>query len=100
MKLDIGLQPNQLSWQSKEELVSILRKSIAKVTFTKKDGSPREMLCTLLEEHLVFPEKITNGDPAPVVKKPQDDTMANVWDCEAKGWRKIIINNITNVVLV
>jgi hypothetical protein len=60
-----------------------LKASICQVQFTKKDGTIRDMLCTLNEVHLP-----TQTDLEEQIQKRKDNTdVVSAWDVKAKGWR-------------
>ncbi len=76
----------------KETLKNDLQALVAKVTFTKADGSIREMKCTLKPS--LLPEvKLVE---AHVPRKQNDDVLA-VWDLDNSAWRSFRIDSITNV---
>ena len=76
----------------KETLKNDLQALVAKVTFTKADGSIREMKCTLKPS--LLPEvKLVE---AHVPRKQYDDFLA-VWDLDNSAWRSFRIDSITNV---
>lgn len=56
------------------------------VTFTKKDGTVREMKCTLKE------------DVIPKVENPKEsDTLCTVWDTVLGAWRSFHFENIKSI---
>lgn len=67
-----------------------------RVTFTKKDGSERKMLCTLIEGNI------------PADKRPKTETTASqttgsavrVFDSEVSEWRSFRWDSVTKVELV
>lgn len=67
-----------------------------RVTFTKKDGSERKMLCTLIEGNI------------PADKRPKTETPAGtatgsavrVFDSEVSEWRSFRWDSVTKVELV
>jgi hypothetical protein len=66
----------------------LLENNIVKVLFTKKDGSPREMICTRQSEY------------APATTNPRTNSnpsVLTVWDLENAGWRSINKDTITSV---
>jgi hypothetical protein len=77
---------------SKAELAGFLKERAATVTFTKKDGTTRNMYCTLQEGVVVPHEKKTDR-----TKEPSDSILP-VWDLEANAWRSINIETIQYVV--
>jgi len=58
------------------------------VTFTKSDGTEREMLCTLREDLIQSTEKKTER-----TKKENADVMS-VWDLEKSGWRSFRLDSV------
>jgi hypothetical protein len=74
---------------TKESIAEKLRQGVADIQFVKKDGSLREMRCTLNEKYL--PEKTTEG-----TKKDNPDVLA-VWDIDSNGWRSFIVKQIVFV---
>jgi hypothetical protein len=73
------------------------------VTFTKKDGTEREMYCTTSPE-LVPPEPVheTNTDnpidfPAPKREKKKNDDVCPVYDLQAKAWKSFRWDSIKNI---
>ena len=61
------------AWQMREKL----RDGEVLVTFKKKNGELRQMLCTL--QHGVVPEVYGSAPPS--------DELVTVWDLEHSGWR-------------
>jgi len=78
----------------KEWLPTVLKNCQASVTFTKKDGTERVMLCTLKEDKIVTEEKKTDR-----VKKENTDILA-VWDLDNNAWRSFRYDSIKHVELV
>ncbi|NBW57437.1 DUF2693 domain-containing protein [bacterium] len=76
---------------SRDWLQGLLKNEIVKVTFTKKDGTDRTMLCTLKED-LILPYE-TKTDR---VKKASEDTIA-VYDLEKESWRSFRFDSIKQV---
>lgn len=72
-----------------DKLRDILRKDIVTVTFTKKNGDKRVMVCTLIPDYL--PEVNGNPDKAP------NDKVVTVWDMEKAAWRSFRFDTVTNV---
>ena len=83
------------SEKGREWVKSMLRMGPGTVTFLKKNGEERKMLCTLSEsliptEHL--PKPLAEGT-AP--RKRSEDSLS-VWDLNANGWRSFIYRNVLN----
>ncbi len=69
-----------------EDFREKLRTSAIAIKFTKKDGSIREMLCTLMDG--VIP-KVDNP-------RPPSDTYVTVWDLELEAWRTVIFDTLVD----
>ncbi len=80
---------NDRSWQN-EYLKGVLQTGIANVTFLKKDGTQRNLLCTLLPSEL--PAQ-TDLEEAVQKKTPTPEVLA-VWDLENKGWRSFRYDSV------
>lgn len=72
-------------------LLELLRAGEVKVTFTKTDGTEREMVCTLKEGVVVPYEKKTER-----VKKVNDDVVP-VWDIEEQAWRSFKLSTVIGI---
>ena len=73
---------------TKEQIREAARAGVITVQFTKKDGSLREMRCSLHEKYL--PPLM--GD-AETTTKDNPDILA-VWDIEVNGWRSFRIDSV------
>lgn len=56
----------------------LLKDSIVHVAFTKRDGSHRDMMCTLRDDLI--------GDKT-YSRKPEPEDRITVWDVEKQAWR-------------
>ena len=72
-----------------EKLRQTLSSNIVTVTFEKKDGSMREMLCTTMPEYL--PEMTGESTSKP------SDSLVTVWDLESAGWRSFRFDSVKSV---
>lgn len=79
---------------SKAELKESLSKCFASVTFTKNDGTVREMLCTLMSDHL---PKNTIDENVRHVPRQENDEILAVWDVDKQAWRSFRIDSITKI---
>jgi len=70
---------------------TMLRQGVLTVTFTKKDGSLREMICTLEEDFI--PE---DAKPTGAGKAKNDDVIA-VYDLEEGDWRSFRWDSVKNI---
>lgn len=77
----------------KEGIRNILRTSVITVTFTKADGTSRDMKCTLAAEFL----------PAQEVKESERKSSPDncpVWDMEKQAWRSFRWDSINKISLL
>ncbi len=74
-----------------EELRKLLKEDIVTVTFTKKNGDKRVMLCTLL------PNYLPGGDSGGLSTSVPSDTIVTVWDIEQNAWRSFKFDTITSI---
>lgn len=73
-------EKNSLSDNQFSTLYTALHNGSVRLSFKKKDGETREMLCTLKAELLPTKEDESKE------KKKNPDVLA-VWDLEKEGWR-------------
>jgi len=78
----------------KAELKQLLSESVLTVSFNKKDGTLRTMLCTLMPEHLPIVEKKEESE-AKEPKKQSEESIA-VWDLEKNAWRAFRLDSIVS----
>lgn len=76
---------------AREWLKGHLKAGPVKITFLKKDGSEREMNCTLQEGIVVPHEKTTDR-----VKQVSDE-VCPVWDIDIGAWRSFRYDSITKL---
>lgn len=74
------------SWQA-EYLKKILQVGEVTVKFIKKDGSERDMRCTLK------PDLLPEQEATEVKREPNPDVM-KVWDLEKNAWRSFRFDSI------
>ena len=70
-------------------LLNKLNEHVCHVRFTKKDGTVREMRCTLREDIL---PKQTDLEEHTQRKQPTESVA--VWDLDANGWRSFRYDSI------
>ena len=75
---------------SRDQLKSRLKDVVATITFTKKDGTLRQIKCTLKESHLP-----TFDGQKPTRQENLD--VLPVWDIENGGWRSFRMDSIKSV---
>lgn len=75
------------------ELRNLLSTDIVSVSFTKKDGSAREMLCTTMQEYL--PK--SDNPCSEITLTPRETGIVTVWDLEAGGWRSFRFDSIKSI---
>lgn len=78
---------------TKEQIRETARAGVISVKFTKKDGSLRNMRCSLQEKYL--PPLMNDAE---TTTKDNPDVLA-VWDIEAKGWRSFRIDSVMSMTI-
>lgn len=76
-----------------DEYKKILTENICKVTFEKKDGTEREMTCTLIPNML--PEIIQNENENKPKRNLSDDVV-RCFDLEKNAWRSFKPETVIN----
>lgn len=76
---------------TKDELIAELHDRNMVVTFTKKDGSERKMICTLADDRI--PE---NLHPKGTGVK-YDPDQVRVFDLEKGEWRSFLFSSVTAI---
>jgi len=69
--------------ETRNWLRDLLKSEVVTLTFTKKDGSQREMVSTLCESQIPKSEKSAESAGT----RKYSDEAQPVYDVEAKGWR-------------
>lgn len=88
----------EFDMNDEEKIRKILSENVCSVTFTKKDGADRLMICTtnmneIPEEH--HPKSETSTTP----QKPSPEGLLKVFDIENTGWRSFYANTVTQFVI-
>ena len=65
---------------------TVLETNIVSINYTKRDGTARNVLCTLREDL--------------IPSYPDDTENLTVWDLENNDWRSLIENNINSIKVV
>lgn len=77
-------------------IMELLHENVLKINFTKKDGTTREMRCTLQAD--LLPEvKVTEGKEGATHKRQKNYNIVPVWDLDNDGWRSIRVASIIDV---
>lgn len=82
--------------RNKEMLRSNLRSGVWSIEFTKVDGTPAVMECTLDPAHLpaIDPDKI---NVAPRTEKEEPAHLLHVYAVDRQGWRSFVVPNVTKI---
>ena len=76
---------------NRDDIISKLREGVVRVNFTKKDGSVRDMMCTLVQSSI--PQEMQpKGEGSDVT-----ESVIRAFDVNAKGWRSFIVENINSI---
>lgn len=76
---------------TKEDVQTSLRTGLCNIAFLKKDGSTRQMTCTLNENHI--PQSPKSERSATVTDT--EDSPLRVYDTVSQGWRSFYVNTLT-----
>ena len=87
--LNTTTDQSNTSWQN-DYLKKTLFENVVNVLFIKKDGTERQLICTLKPDLLPVQ---TDLEEAVQKKTPNPDVLA-VWDIENKGWRSFRYDSI------
>jgi len=79
----------------KEWLQGLLETDLVHLTFIKRDGTTREMVCTLKEDYLPEVQK-DFGEENTKIKSRSKDTIS-FWDIESQGWRSCRYDSIVEI---
>ena len=72
-----------------EKLIEFLSEGEVTVDFTKVDGAPRTMKCTMSQELIpVQPDLSSNSS------KKRNDEVAVVWDLDKSAWRSFRLDSV------
>ena len=77
--------------EGRKWLRELLKTQEAKISFTKKDGTEREMRCTLAESKIPT-EKLPKNS-----KKSKSDDALAVFDVEKNDWRSFRFDSVTKI---
>ena len=97
---------DQVKEQIREWVRGLLQNSEATVTFTKADGTDRDMLCTLDHSRIPVRPVAPTTSTAPVdgivresrkPKKEPDPHSIRVFDLEKQGWRSFRFERLKKV---
>lgn len=77
-----------------EKLRKLLTTDIVTVTFTKKDGSKREMICTTIQDYL---PKNSENPCSEIILVPASPDIVTVWDLEQNGWRSFRFDSVKSI---
>ena len=77
--------------EGREWVQSLLKSQEVTISFTKKDGTERKMLCTLVENKIPS-EKLPKNSG----KSKSDDALA-VFDIEKDAWRSFRWDSVTKI---
>lgn len=84
----------EMTAEERYEFLRVLLKRDCTVTFTKVDGSVRDMPCTLRSEVLP-PSDVTESHQR---RRSYNPEVLSVWCLDKKEWRSFRVMNVTKVV--
>ena len=77
--------------KGKEWIQGLLRSEVVTITFDKRDGTSRELHCTLIET------KIPEDKRPKGAGKAQSDEALAVFDVENQGWRSFRYDSVRRI---
>lgn len=78
----------------RKEYTEKLKQGVYKITFTKTDGSTRELVGTLKQDLLPPPVEV-DPDAPPKKERAINESVVAVYDLEAQGFRSFRIDSVT-----
>jgi len=82
----------------KEWLQGLLETDLVHLTFVKKDGTIREMKCTLRDDYLPEVQKDFGEEDTKIKSHPKD--TISFWDIESQGWRSCRYDSIVEIKFI
>ena len=79
--------------ETRDWLKDLLKFEVVTLTFTKKDGTQREMVATLSEARIPKTEKSSESAGT----RKYSDEAQPVYDVEAKGWRSFRWDSLSKI---
>jgi hypothetical protein len=76
--------------EGRKILLEDLKRGVIEVQFTKVDGTPRTMRCTLMPQ--LLPENHNEREEHEFHTKNPD--VVAVWDTQKKGWRSFRLDSV------
>ena len=80
----------------KDMLMAALQESSVVISFTKKDGSNRQMVCTTNPD-LIPSDAYPTERKQTVIEDVEDPDFVRVFDLDVQGWRTIIFESILEI---
>lgn len=69
----------------REDIIDVLNVSVVEVAFTKKDGTERVMICTLIPTMIPEQSVIPSAD------------IITVFDLDLRAWRSFYVDSVSSV---
>ena len=79
---------------NKQELLCTLQSGAALVTFTKKDGSVREMKCTLKLDMIPTDLHPKVKEATEIKEEKEESDQIRVYDLDKQGWRSFNFSSV------
>lgn len=81
----------------RDEMLTMLRSGVCRVTFTKVNGELRKMRGTLLRDLIPteYQPKTLLDDPKELETKPDNTDIIKVFDLDANGWRSFRVSSVS-----
>lgn len=83
---------------NRDDILKDLREGVAEVTFTKVNGEPRVMRCTLRSD--LLPKTYAAEQEQEKTFHRENPEVIAAWDVQKGGWRSFRVNSVEYVQLV
>lgn len=81
----------------RDSILENLRNNICVITFIKKDGSQRQMKCTLHASQLPAPKEPLKEVIVEAPKPATQEDQIRVFDLEVNAWRSFVLGNFIGI---
>lgn len=92
----LQIEPEEPGSDFRDDVLELLYVGIQDVTFTKKDGSQRTLVCTLRPDLLPIKPEPIEGEEPKVRTKSSTDSIC-VFETDLQEWRSF---NMSNVIAI
>jgi len=81
---------------SKQDVTDLIRNKPQMVQFTKKNGTIRDMKCTL-DSNIIPPAPEKTEEQLNQPNREGPPGLLSVWDMESEGWRSFYVDSVISI---